>query len=441
MLEIVPIRDPGLGNTSYLVDVGDGSGLVVDPQRDPRPYLEAARRHRLVIRHVAETHLHADFVSGARELVALGATLLAPRRADLAHPHRPVGEGDEIPAGDLTLRVIDTPGHTPEHVAYLLCEQTRPLVLFSGGTLLVGGVARPDLISSDLTGPLARSAYGSVRRLLTDLPDDVEIRPTHGGGSFCSPAGVSRSDATTVGLEKRNHPAVTAPDADAFVSDLLSGLGTYPRYFRRLREVNQVGPRIFGVDLPRLRPLGVEEAAEATVVDARPIDRFAQGHIPGSVSIELRDQFGTWLGWLFEPDHPLVFVLDPDQEERELVRQALTVGHERLVGRIGLDDWTAAGRPLGTVDLIPAELIPYDTKILDVRQHSEWEEGHVSGAVHIELGELVFGTHQVPPGVVVHCGHGQRAMTAASLLARAGNPPAAVTLGDHLEITRVLGAA
>ncbi|HSL25192.1 MAG TPA: MBL fold metallo-hydrolase [Acidimicrobiia bacterium] len=438
MVEIVPVPDPGLGNTSYLVDLGDGSGLVVDPERDPRPYLEEAKRHRLTIRHVAETHLHADFVSGSRELVALGASLIAPRASRLAHPHRAIGDGDRLEVGGLGLAVMVTPGHTPEHVSYVLYEETTPLVLFSGGTLMAGGVARPDLISPDLTVLLAQQAYQSVRRLLSTLPDQVEVRPTHGGGSFCSSAGAPPSGWSTIGAERRTHPAATAPDSDRFVTDLLAGLGTYPPYFHRLREVNRLGPRVYGVELPGLSPIRADELAGKAVIDARPIARFARGHIPGSVSIELRDQFGTWLGWLFEPATPLVFVLDADQDQRELVRQALNVGHEQIAGRVSVADWLASGADLAAIDLLPADLIGPDAAIVDVRQRSEWESGHVPGAIHLELGTLGRDTTRVDPGVVLYCGHGARAMTAASLLCRAGKAPAGVTTASHGDITRAV---
>ena len=436
MVERFPVIDPGLGNTSYLVDLGDGSALVIDPERDPRPYLSEASRRRLQIRHVAETHLHADFVSGARELVALGATLIAPKDSRLAHPHQPVGDGDEVQVGDLVLRAIATPGHTPEHVAYLLLEESTPQVVFTGGTLMAGGVARPDLITPDLTIPLARQAHHSVRRLLTTLPDDVEVEPTHGAGSFCSSAGASRSDGATIASERRSHPVMTTPDVDRFVDELLSELGTYPPYFHRLREVNRSGPTIYGVDLFPLPTVGVEDVAAHLVIDVRRIDRFAAGHLPGSVSIELRPEFGTWLGWLVEPEVPLIFVLDPDQNERELVRQALNVGHEAVRGRIELAHWAEAGGRLTTIDLIPGTAIPPGAPILDVRQSSEWQAGHVPSAVHIELGDLAANSARIDGPAVVHCGHGQRAMTAASLLARAGQPPTGVTTADYTEISR-----
>lgn len=438
MVHVFPIADPGLGNTSYLVDLGDGSGLVVDPQRDPRRYVEAAEHRRLLIRHVAETHLHADFVSGARELVALGASLVAPRRSRLAHPHRAVGEGDELKLGDLDLLVMETPGHTPEHVAYVLSDGSKPQIVFTGGSVMVGGVARPDLISPELTVPLTHRAYQSARRLLSTLPDQVAVWPTHGGGSLCSSPGASPSGGSTIGSERRTHPAIVAAEEEAFVNELLAGLGSYPPYFRRLREVNRLGPETFGVALPLLSRLSVEDLDSHTVVDARPIDRFAAGHIPGSISIELRDQFGTWLGWLFEPDTGIVFVLDPDQDERELVRHALNVGLEGLLGRVSIADWLAAGRVPATIDLVPADHIETGAPILDVRQRSEWEAGHVSGAAHIELGELASDPAATEPGAVVHCGHGQRAMTAASLVARTGKTPPAVTAADHSEIARIV---
>lgn len=209
---MLSVRDVGLGNTSHLVDLGDGSALVVDPGRDPRPHLELAARHGLVIRHVAETHLHADFVSGARELVALDAALIAPRHSRLRHPHRGVEEDEELAAGDLTLHVLATPGHTPEHVVYLLTDGPTPKIVVSGGTLMVGGVARPDLVSTADTVPFAHQAYQSVRRLLTSLPPDVELRPTHGAGSSCSSADAVHAEASIAGAEGLRHPAMTADD-------------------------------------------------------------------------------------------------------------------------------------------------------------------------------------------------------------------------------------
>ncbi len=423
------LPDPGLGNMAHLVDLGDGSALLVDPERDPRPYLDLASDLGLRIRHVAETHVHADFVSGARELVALGAQLIAPRLGRLLHPHLAVDDGDEVPVGDLILRVVATPGHTPEHAAYVLVDGTAPRAVFSGGTLMIGGVARPDLITPELTIPLAHDAHRSVRALLSSLPGDVEIRPTHGGGSFCSAGASDTSGVSTVAKERVTHPAVLEPDGTRFVEDLLSGLGTYPSYFDRLRPVNQRGPEVLGVDLPRLATVAPDRLSEVVVIDARPIGRFASGHVPGSVSNELRGQFGTFLGWLFDPEIPLAFVLDPDQDERELVRQALNVGHRALLGRLDLDDWVRSGGALARIPLLQARDIPDDATIVDVRQHPEWENGHVSGARHRELGALTAQAGDIPENTVFHCGHGQRAMTAASLMVRSGRRASATDAG------------
>lgn len=439
-MAVVEVQDPGLGNTSYVVDLGDGSALVVDPERDPRPYLETAQRMGLVIRHVAETHLHADFVSGARELVALGAGLIAPGDSRLAHPHRPVTDGDEVDLGGLTLRALATPGHTPEHVTYLLVDGDTVVTAFTGGTLMVGGVARPDLISPDLTLPLARLAFHSVRRLLDTLPEQTVIRPTHGGGSLCA-AGPSGSAASaTVGDQRRTHPVTAAIDADEFADRLLAGLGSYPTYFGRLRPVNQRGPEVYGVDLPALAQIPPAESDHWAVVDVRPIDRFAAGHVPGSVSIELRAQFGTWLGWLFEPDTSIAFVVDPDQDERDLVRQALNVGHHPPFGRLSIDDWTAGGGGLGVIPLVdPSEAGP-GVEVIDVRQRSEWEQGHVPGATHVELARLAAGFDALAGQALVHCGHGQRAMTAASLIRRRSEEQVLVTASGPAAIARAIGA-
>lgn len=186
VVDVVPLVDEGLGNSAYVVDLGDGGALVVDPARDPRPYRAVLARRGLAPRFVVETHLHADFVSGGRELAAAGALLLAPAGSDLAFPHRPLADDDELDVGGLTLRVIATPGHTPEHLAYLLLDGARPKALFSGGTLMAGGVARTDLLAPEQTEPLARAAYRSIRERLLTLPDDLVVYPTHGGGSFCS---------------------------------------------------------------------------------------------------------------------------------------------------------------------------------------------------------------------------------------------------------------
>ena len=246
-----------------------------------------------------------------------------PSESGLRFDHQAVSDGDEVDLGGLTLRVIATPGHTPEHCAYLLMDGAEPLALFTGGTLIVGGVARTDLISPDLTEELARAAYRSIKERLFTLPDDLAVYPTHGAGSFCS-ASPTGERITTIGHERMTNPLLQAKDENDFVARLTAGFGSYPTYFLRLRDLNQTGATIFGPTPPPLRALTPDEVAGmieagAEIIDVRPIVNFAASHIPGSLSIQLRDQFATWLGWLVDPDRVLVFVADPDQNLADVV--------------------------------------------------------------------------------------------------------------------------
>ncbi len=435
MVTIIPFVDEGLGNSSYLVDLGDGRGLVVDPTRDITSYARSAEHHGLRVALSLETHLHADFVSGSRELARLGATVLAPRAGRSEFPHRGLDHEEEVDLGGLTLRAIGTAGHTPEHLAYLLLDGPRPVALFSGGALLVGSVARTDLINPDQTEPLARQLYRALRYRILALPDELPVYPTHGAGSFCSaPGGGERT--TTIGRERTTNPLLAAPDEETFVRRLLGGLGTYPDYFLHLREVNRRGPAIYGDSPPVLRKLmpgelevAVRDGAE--LVDVRPVEAFAAGHIAGALSIALRGSFASWLGWLVAAYRPLVFVLDEGQDRGEVVRQSLKIGYENVAGELagGMAAWRAAGRAEMRTDLVrdPAAL---REPVLDVRQTAEYAAGHVPGAALVELGSLkAQGSHLVGDPVTVMCGHGERAATAASLLERAGGT-ASVFLGS-----------
>ena len=342
--------------------------------------------------------------------------------AGLAYPARGLDHDDEVDLGGLVLRALATPGHTPEHLSYLLLDGREPAALFSGGSLLVGAVARTDLIDPSRTEALARTLWRSLQATILTLPDDLAVYPTHGAGSFCSaPAGGER--VTTIGREKASNPLLAAGDEDAFVKLLLEGLGTYPPYFLRLREVNRRGPHVYGPGPAHLALLDVADADAlvrdgAWVIDARPFDRFAAGHIAGSVSIALRDVFATWLGWLVPDDVGLVFVVDDDQDDDLLVREARKVGYERIAGALagGIGAWRAAGRPLARIDLVDASIAT--GPFVDVRQQSEFAAAHIPGARHAELGAIANGAITVPTGSTVMCGHGERAMSAASMLER-----------------------
>lgn len=442
VVDVAAIVDEGLGNSSYVVDLGDGSALVVDPERDPRPYLAELRRRRLRARFVVETHLHADFVSGGRELASEGAEMLAPAGSELAHPHRPLRDEEEVDLGGLTLRVIATPGHTPEHLSYLLVSGSDPVGLLSGGTLMTGGVARTDLLSADQTVPLARAAYQSIRRRLFTLPNELVVYPTHGAGSFCS-VGAGNERTTTIGREKSANPLFAGdPDEDAFVERLVAGYGSYPPYFLELRKVNRSGPVVIGPEpapLLELSPAQVEAAVTdgVEVVDVRGVDDFAAGHVPRSISNPWRAQFATWLGWLIPRRTPLIFVTDDTVRREDLVWAALKVGFENFEGILagGVEAWQESGRPLSRLTVAETPDAVDGRAVLDVRQASEYASGHLSGAVHAELGSLIGPAEQLPDqATLVHCGHGERAATAASLLLRNGQEDVAVFKGGPGEL-------
>lgn len=432
---MVPLVDEGLGNSTYLVDLGGGRVLVVDPSRDLRAIRAAAAKRGLRVAYAAETHLHADFLSGATQLAATdGATVLASTAGGRTFPHTGLGEGDEVDLGGLRLRALTTPGHTDDHVAFLLLDGDRPVGVFTGGSLIVGSAARTDLVDPGRTEELARAQYRSLHRL-AQLPDDVAVWPTHGAGSFCSaPPGAERT--SSIGTEKATNPLLRAPDEGAFVAQLLGSLGSFPPYFLRLGEVNRRGPDRLD-RTPALTPLAPSETQQlltdgAQVVDVRPVKAFATAHVTGALSIPLQGgAFATWLGWVAPPDRPLVIVRDADQDPEEVVWQAAKVGYDNLAGELagGLDAAFRAGMSIGSIPLVtPADLV--DTNVLDVRQEAEFTAGHVPGANHIELGDLAARATDVPAGAtVVMCGHGERAMTGASLLARARHDVAVLAGG------------
>ncbi|UYQ60428.1 MBL fold metallo-hydrolase [Streptomyces peucetius] len=430
---LVPLVDEGLGNSAYLLDLGDGRALAMDASRDLRALHAAAERRGLHVAFAADTHLHADFLSGAVQLGHdAGATVLASAAGRRAFAHRGLADGDEVDLGGLTLRALATPGHTDEHLSFLLLDGSRELGVFTGGSLIVGSAARTDLLGADRTEELARAQYRSLKRL-TALPDETAVWPTHGAGSFCSaPPGTERT--TTIGAQKQTNALLGAPDEDTFASRLTASLGTYPAYFDRLAEINRRGPAVLTADplLPALSPQQVRAltAEGGHVVDVRPAADYAAGHIPGSLSIPLRDQFATWLGWLLPDTAPLAFVTGEDQDPSEIVRQAYKIGYERLAGRLagGMSAWLADGNRRTTTAFVTADRAagrPY----VDVRQESEFAAGHVPDAVHLELGGLPAAAADAPHGPVVACGHGERAMTAASLLERAGHTDVAVLDG------------
>lgn len=430
---IIPLVDAGLGNSAYLVDLGDGRALAVDPSRDLRALHRAAAQHRLTVTFSAETHLHADFLTGSLQLAAdHDVTILGSAAGGRTFDHRGLGDGDEVDLGGLTLRALATPGHTPEHLSFLLLDGDAPQVVFTGGSLIVGAAARTDLSGADRTEALARAQYRSLHRLIGELPDDTPVLPTHGAGSFCSaPPGAART--TTIGAERASNALLAAPTEDAFVAQLLASLGTYPAYFDRLGELNRRGPAVLRA-APVLAPLLPSDVTRlladgAQVLDVRPYVDFAAGHVAGSLSIVLRDAFATWLGWLVDPARRLIVVRAPDQDADEVLWQALKVGVEGIVGELagGVDAWRAAGGVTRAMPVITAAEVEPD-HLVDVRQGNEYAAGHIPGAQHTELADVVNGAPR--ERVQVMCGHGERATTGASLLAAAGWPDVTIVAGS-----------
>ena len=429
--------DEGLGNASYLVASEEtGLAVAIDPQRDVDRYIQVAEGLGLRLAYALDTHLHADFVSGARELAAqAGVQIGASAEAELAFEHLPLKEGDTISLGDLTVEVLATPGHTPEHISFTVskAEGAKPLALFSGGALIVGGAARTDLLGHDLSEPLARKLYRTIHHKLLRFPDEVTVYPTHGAGSFCA-APSTAERVTTIGRERQRNPLVQADSEETFVRLALSDLPSYPTYYRYMRPINQRGPRVLG-GVPVLTPLSPEAVHQqmtqgVAVIDTRPPRAFAAGHIPGAYGIPLAAPLITWAGWVVPFGTPIILIADEPAQREEAVRQLIRIGYEDLRGFLdgGMEAWEAADLPVSRTPVISVEELHRDLQrgqipiVLDVRLDAEWRAGHLPKAIHIEAGRLADGPPPLPRDqrIAVHCGHSDRATVSISLLERHG---------------------
>ncbi|MFE8936113.1 rhodanese-like domain-containing protein [Streptomyces sp. NPDC007872] len=428
----------GLGNRGYVAG-GERTAVAVDPPRDVDRVLAAAARRGIRISHVVETHLHNDYVTGGPELARLtGAAYLVPAAARVSFARVPVADGDtvDVDAG-LTLTAVATPGHTPHHTAYVLSEAGRPVAAFTGGSLLIGTVGRPDLVEPRLTEELARAQHASARRLARTLPDETAVLPTHGFGSFCSsaPAG---GDATTIGKEKAANPALTT-DVDAFVTDLLTGLEDVPAYYAHTGPVNAAGPA--PVDLTPPAPADPDEiaarlAAGEWVVDLRNRVAFAKGHVAGSFNYEADGKLATYLAWTIPWGKPVTLLAETAERLAAAQRELVRVGIDRPAAAAlgGPERWLRAGeRPASFARSTFAGLAGRGTDgivVLDVRRASERAGGWIEGSVHIPVHALHHRIGEVPDGTVwVHCAGGVRAAVAASLLDAAGREVVAVDDG------------
>lgn len=431
-MRIYDFVNEGLGHSSYLIDIGDGTVAIVDPPRFATAQEALAKQLESQIMWTFDSHSHADYVTGSPRLaLRVGATFIAPASSHLETAHQPISDGDSIDLGnDLSMTAIATTGHTPDHHAYILKQSGVPVALFSGGSLMVGTIGRTDLCGPELTESLAHEMFLSLRRF-DDLPDSLNVYPTHGAGSFCSAPG-STERVTTLGHERMSNSLFALKDQDLFVEQLINGFGTFPVYFARLPELNRLGPNHYDSlpHLSQLNPAQVESHIKqgGVVIDVRSSAAFADGHLAGSISIALRPALASWLGWIVKPDQSIVFVIDDDQDRAELVRQCFDIGHERLIGELafGIKGWINSGRSVEKIKF--AEVSEMVGQIIDVRQSNEFKLGHVPTALNIELGSI--SQKEIPRGsITIMCGHGERAMTGASILAKHGRTDVAVLNG------------
>ena len=429
-MQVVTIETPELGDRSYVVgEGGRGSeAVVVDPQRDlDRVEAVLAERGWTCVL-VLETHLHNDYVTGGLALARRsGATYAVQGREDVAFERCAVHDGDVLTVGSLEVWVIETPGHTENHVSYQIGHHGQPTAVFSGGSLLFGAVGRTDLVAPDRTVHLTHAQYHSARKL-AHLPDDAALYPTHGFGSLCSAGGSSGATDSTIGDEKRLNVALTEPDEERFVTDLIAGLTAYPAYYAHMGARNAAGPE--GADLSAPEPVDADEvgkriAAGEWVVDLRDRTAYAANHLAGSIGVALDPLFATYLGWLIPWGTPLTLLGESPEQINDAQRQLVRIGVDRPAGAATGTPTELAGRteirgyPQRTFTDLAAATRP---TVLDVRRDDERAGGSITGSVHIPLHSLLARMDEVPSGQFwVHCAAGFRASIAASLLDRAGH--------------------
>jgi hydroxyacylglutathione hydrolase len=424
-----------LAHASYLL-ASEGEAVVIDPQRDVELYLNAAAEQGATIRHIFETHLHADFVSGHRELAArTGAKIYMGAQSGATFEHVPVSDGFQLKFGKASISVLETPGHTPESICLVVTDTEKsraPWAVLTGDTLFIGDVGRPDLSPRHTPAQLAGHLYDSLHTKLMTLADSVLVYPAHGAGSLCG-KNMRAERSSTIGTERLTNYALQIESREEFIRQLTSNLPARPEYFARDAEINRTGAAALS-ELPPLRSLsptdleGMLKAGEIAL-DVRPMDEFAAGHVPGSVNIALGGQFASWAATVLGlATHP-VLIAETDAQIEEARLRLARVGIEELDGYLagGVAAWKQSGQPLATV----AQITPQDledrlgagkVQVLDVRREPEWDAGHVEGATWWPLDNFRVSPpeidHEVP--LAVHCKGGYRSMIAASLLQRAG---------------------
>ena len=424
-----------LAHASYLIG-SEGEAVVVDPQRDVEQYIAEAGALGLKIKYVIETHLHADFVSGHRELAArTGAEIVYGAQAGATFPHRAVKDGDVIKLGAVSLRILETPGHTPESISILVTSDDQSQKLLTGDTVFIGDVGRPDLVGSKgyTAEQMAGMMYDSLHNKILKLADAVEIWPAHGAGSACG-RNISKDAFSTIGQQRQFNYALQPMAKEVFVQLMTTDLPEAPVYFSKDAEINRGGARALS-DLARpaaLSPAEVNTLVEqgATILDLRPGAAFGAGHAPGAINIGLAGQFASWAGQLIQFDDSLVLVAEDDAQVDEAVIRLARVGEENVKGFLlgGMEAWKQAGLPIATIAQISVEELRYrleeasDLQVVDVRQPGEYANGHVPTAASVPLAQLTKLARQFDPNrqTAVICAGGYRSSAATSILMRHG---------------------
>jgi len=427
---VIPLDSSGLGDRSYIAHDGVHA-LVVDPQRDFDRVEELLAEHGLTLTHVAETHIHNDYVTGGLELARRhDATYVVPGDVELSYEGLAVRDGDSFTVGGMTVDVIHTPGHTPHHVSFAVRKGDHLGAVFTGGSLLYGSVGRPDLVAPDLAVKQAHDQWRSARRLADTLDDRTPIYPTHGFGSFCA-ATQAKGLSSTIGNEKTVNPALTE-DEEEFVENLLAGLDVFPAYYAHMGPMNAAGPRDVDLSPPEQADPAVLRQrimAGEWVVDLRSREVFAAGHVPGALNFDLDGPFINYLAWMMPWGTPITLLGSTPQQVQAAHRELVRVGIDNAVGQAsgGPDVWLedpAAAQRMEQVDFhgVAAARAAGDIFLLDTRQILEWDAGHVDGAVFMPFYEIADRLAEIPRDKPVHvyCGSGYRAAAVASLLLHYG---------------------
>lgn len=432
----------GLGCASYLVGCeAKGIAAVIDPDRDVQKYLETAQNRGLKITHIIETHLHADHVSGNSELATrTGAEIYLHETSGAEFPHKKIRQDDLIELGNIQLKVLHTPGHTPESITLLISDTTRaqePWLALTGDTLFVGDIGRPDLVGIEAARGLAGDMYTSLNQKILPLNDSLLIYPGHGAGSLCGKS-IGSMRSTTLGFERKYNPALSPRERDEFVQFAISDLPEQPGNHTRIKAVNRKGVKPLGE--VKKQPLTIREAIPhfqrgAGLLDTRSKEEYVRAHVPGSIHLEADSQLSNRIGFVFPPDVPMILMLEDASQYEQVIYSLARVGYENVVGFLaeGLDVWEKMGLPIAAGDIKDIEPTELDSllkscsngdcpKVVDVREPWEYKQGHVPGAILMPLGQLASRLSELDPEhpVAVICASGNRSQSAAALFGQKG---------------------